>query len=287
MVGFLPYSPNSKKRCPQCGTKKSLTLFVDLETGDIFPPEFGVCDKVQKCGFSRWPGKDSQSEPVKFIPEPPRPIDYLPTEEVEKRMVNTSSNFFFEFLKNLIGMEGLEAAKNRYKLGTSLGHPGYVSFPQIDTQGRLRQIQEVLYDPESGKRSKEPGSQRWAFEKWKYPELNLKQCYGGLHLIRENDKPIALVEAAKTAIICSHFIPSYNWLSTTSLGMLNNERCKPIRGRDLVLFPDLGAEELWRRKARHIKGMKSITVSEYLNKNAKKYNMNVGEDLADLIIKQK
>jgi hypothetical protein len=283
MVGFLPYSPSSKVRCSQCGTKKSLTLFVNLESGEVFPPEFGVCDRAQKCGYSRWPGTNSQQELIKYVPEPPRPFDYLDMAEVDKRMSNKGKNHFFEFLKGLIGKDGLEKVKERYKLGTSLSHPGYVSFPQIDELGRLRQIQEVLYDRETGKRIKDKGSQRWAIEKWQYPDLNLQQCYGGLRLIKGNDKPIAIVEAAKTAIICSHFIPSYNWVSTTSLGMLNNERCKPLRGRHLVLFPDVGAEPIWQKKARHIKGMRSIQVSDYLSK----HSMIIGEDIADLIIKTK
>lgn len=286
MVGFLPYSPNSKVRCPQCGKPKSLTLFRDLETGEVYPPEFGVCDRVQKCGYNRWPGNHSQQELVKYIPEPPKPADYLDMAEVQKRMDNKAKNHFFDWLGGLIGREGLEKAKDLYKLGTSLVHPGYVSFPQIDAQGRLCQIQEVLYDGITGKRNKRNGSQRWAFEKWQYPELNIKQCYGGLHLIKDNSKPIALVESFKSAVICSHYIPSYNWLSTTSLGMLNNERSKPLRGRDLVLFPDLGAGKNWQYKAKYIKGMKSIRVSDYLDKNANKFDMNIGDDIADLIIKR-
>jgi len=287
MVNFLPYSPSSKVRCPQCGKPKRLTLFTNLNTGEIYPPEFGVCDRIQACGYNKRPGKSSQLKPVKFIQEPPTPVSYLDIIEVEKRMINNAKNHFFEYLKDLIGKDGLAQVKEQYKLGTSLVHPGFVSFPQIDTQGRLRQIQEVLYDSKTGKRIKKNGSQRWGFEKWQYPDLNLQMSYFGSHLIRGNDKPIAIVEAAKTAIIASHFIPSYNWVASISLGMLGNERCKPYQGRNLILFPDLGAETIWQRKANYIKGMKSIKVSDYLHKNAKKHNLNIGDDLADLILKNK
>ncbi|APA65649.1 DUF6371 domain-containing protein [Maribacter sp. 1_2014MBL_MicDiv] len=286
MVSFLPYSPNSKVRCPQCGKPKRLTLFINLNTGEIYPPEFGVCDRIQACGYNKRPDKKSQLEQVKLIPKPPKPIDYLDIVEVEKRMSNNAKNHFFEFLKNLIGKEGMAKVREQYKLGTSLIHPGFVTFPQIDTEGRLRQIQEVLYNPKTGERNKKKGSQRWGFEKWKYPNLNLEMTYFGSHLITGNDKPIAIVESAKTAIIASHFIPSYNWVASISLGMLSNERCKSLKGRNVVLFPDLGAEPIWKKKAKYIKGMTSIKVSDYLNKNSKKYNLNNGDDLADLILKQ-
>ena len=286
MVSFLPYSPNSKVRCPQCGKPKRLTLFTNLNTGETYPPEFGICDRIQSCGYSNWPKINSKLNKVMLKPSLNKPIDYLDMVEVENRISNNAKNYFFEFMENLIGKNDLEKLKQQYKIGTSLVHPGFVTFPQIDKEGRLRQIQEVLYNPKTGKRNKKKGSQRWGFEKWQYPNLNLEMTYFGSHLIRDSKKPIAIVEAAKTAIIASHFIPNYIWLATISLGMLSNERCKPYQGRNLILFPDLGAEDIWKKKANYIKGMNSIKVSDYLNKNAKKYNLNNGDDLADLILKQ-
>ncbi|MFS4447316.1 DUF6371 domain-containing protein [Maribacter sp. 2307UL18-2] len=206
--------------------------------------------------------------------------------ELEERMINSKENHFFTWLGGLIGIEGLKVLKERYKLGTSTIYNGLVSFPQIDAKGRLHRIKEMRYNPNNGKRSKMLGSQRWAFEKRLFPDMNLEQVYFGSHLIVGNDKPIALVESEKTALVCSHFMSKFIWLATGSLGMLSNERCKHLRGRELFLFPDLGATEVWAKKTRYLKGFKGIKVSKYLEENANEYNLKEGDDLADLFINE-
>lgn len=281
-IGFLPYTPKSKTRCPQCGKAKRATLFQNLDTGEIYPHEFSVCDRVQKCGWSNHPGKATIGTPVKFIPEPPRPTDYFDMSEVVARERNTGENQFFIWLESVVGRKAFDSLKNKYRMGTSLRRKGFVSFPQIDTQGRLRQIQEVNYGKD-GHRIKTKGSQRWGFEKWEYPERSIRQCYGGSHLIRGNDKPIAVVESFKSAVVASHFIDDYVWVSSTSLGMLNAERCKDFKGRKLILFPDVGAYSQWAKKSKYIKGMKEIKVSDYLELNAERHGLKEGCDIADLL----
>lgn len=286
MIKFVPYTPKSKGRCPSCGRAKTFTYFMDTDTGERFPPEYGVCDRVESCSYSLRPDKDSKGEKVVFIPEPPRPVYFLDMNEVTERMANDGQNYFFDWLDELIGKGWADALKKLYRLGTSLEHEGFVSFPLIDIDQNLRQIKEMKYDSASGKRIHEKGSQRWSHEKWKYPDLNLQLTYFGSHLLKEDNKPVALVESEKSAVLASHFIPKFTWIATGSLTLLTNERCQQLQGMDLTLFPDLLAYPLWKNKAKFLKGMRSINVSDYLEVNAQRFNLQKGDDIADLIIKK-
>lgn len=52
------------------------------------------------------------------------------------------------------------------------------------------------------------------------------------------DRPIALVEAEKTAVIMSEIYPQYIWLAAGGLGEVQPDKFRPLRGRKLILFPD-------------------------------------------------
>ncbi|CAZ98728.1 DUF6371 domain-containing protein [Zobellia galactanivorans] len=280
---YVPYTPNSKKDCPKCGGKKTLTLFMNRLTGEVYPDTFGTCDRQESCGYNNRPKRTTRTSKEVIKPTPPKPIDYIDIQEVINRELE-GNNHFFTFLRGCIGTDGLNHVKMKYRLGTSIEHSKFVAFPQIDEKGRCRQIKEMLYDPKTGKRKKIKGAQRWAFEKFRYPNLNLEQCFFGSHLIAGNEKPIALVESEKTALICSYFIPDYIWLATGCLTMLTPQRCAFLKGRKLILYPDKGkAFAIWKMKAAKIKGTASITVSDYLET---KSEVKEGDDLADLILKK-
>lgn len=62
-----------------------------------------------------------------------------------------------------------------------------------------------------------------------------------MHRVNEDyQKIIAIVESEKTAIIMSLFIPDYIWIATGSNQNLKFELLKPIKKRNVVLFPDKG-----------------------------------------------
>ena len=52
------------------------------------------------------------------------------------------------------------------------------------------------------------------------------------------DRPIAIVEAEKTAVIMSEIYPQYIWLAAGGLGEVQVDKFCPLRGRKLILFPD-------------------------------------------------
>lgn len=111
----------------------------------------------------------------------------------------------------------------------------------------------------------------------------LSQCQFGEHLLPLcPDLPVALVEAEKTAVICSAVFPEFLWLATGGLGQFN-DRVIVLLGRQVIAFPDLGAYDRWRKKAKDYP-LLDITVSDYLEKNATPQQREIGADLADLVV---
>ena len=89
----------------------------------------------------------------------------------------------------------------------------------------------------------------------------------------------------KTAVICSAVFPEFLWLATGGLGQFN-DRVKVLLGRQVIAFPDLGACDKWRKKAKDYP-LLDITVSDYLEMNATPQQREMGADLADLVVEER
>ena len=148
----------------------------------------------------------------------------------------------------------------------------------------------MLYDPETGKRVKEPFTHiTWAHKSQEMENYNLQQCYFGEHLLKsEPKKPVALVESEKTAIISSVYFPQFIWLAVGSLTNLNAEKCKPLQGRSVYLFADLKGYDKWNIKiqelTRQMPGTRFM-ISDLLEKKASPAERDEGLDLADYLIR--
>jgi hypothetical protein len=153
-------------------------------------------------------------------------------------------------------------------------------FWQIDDKEKIHACKIMQYDRHTGKRIKKPYNHiNWLHNAIKEPDFNLCQCLFGLHRVNEDyQKTIAIVESEKTAIIMSVFIPDYIWLATGSKQNLKFDLLKPIKKRNIVLFPDKGEYFNWQKKANELKqiGFK-IAVSELIEQT----DFENGFDLAD------
>ena len=94
--------------------------------------------------------------------------------------------------------------------------------------------------------------------------------------------PVALVEAEKTAMICSAVFPEFLWLANGGLGQFN-DHVKVLLGRQVIAFPDPGAYDRGRKKAKYYP-LLDITVSDYLEKNATPQQREMGADLANWVV---
>ena len=151
------------------------------------------------------------------------------------------------------------------------------------------------YNPETGKRIKNcDGAVNWVHSQLKksgeLPDSwELSQCLFGEHLLlRRPEATVCLVESEKTAIICSGVMPEYVWLATGGKQNFKAEKCECLKGRKVILYPDLGAFEDWKNKGETIARSVgfSLSVSDVLERIATPEDRESGFDIADYVIKQ-
>lgn len=122
----------------------------------------------------------------------------------------------------------------------------------------------------------------------KLDNFNLNQCYFGEHLLRiDLNKPVAIVESEKTAIISSVFLPEFIWLACGSVNNLNESKTNALKGRNVVLFPDLECYALWNNKIPQLSKLATFRTSTLLRDNATKAEKEQGLDLADYLLQIK
>ena len=319
MPYLQPYKGASTRHvCPSCKTKQTFTLYLDGNTDQPIHPTVGKCNREIKCGYHYTPrqffidypeknNNQSKKRPTKSQPSISRTSNKYSRDEKQStapvnigfipyKYVKQSASYnshFVRFLCDYFPKEKIQNVVEDYALGATKKKG--VIFWQIDINGKIRTGKIMQYNPRTGKRIKNrSGAINWVHNKLKYnnpdyANFNLCQCYFGEHLLRLNpDKPVAIVEAEKTAIITSMIIPQYNWLATGNLNGLNMEKSRVLENRDIVLYPDAGCYEKWRKKMQQIKNeiFCHITISNLIEIHATLKQKEAGYDLADYIIEQ-
>ena len=80
--------------------------------------------------------------------------------------------------------------------------------------------------------------------------FKLKQCLFGEHLLgQDTTATVAIAESEKTAIMASIMMPQFIWLAAGSLHGLDEDKCRALANRTVLLFPDVGAYTLWTERA--------------------------------------
>ena len=197
-------------------------------------------------------------------------------------------NNLYLFLRSKFGAEEAERLIGAYRVGTSKHWPGSCVFWQTDINGSVRTGKVMLYDAETGKRIKQPFNHvTWVHSLLKLPDYNLRQCFFGEHLLPMNrDKPVAIVESEKTAIVASYYLPEYVWLATGGKhGCFNTDALRVLRGRQVTLFPDLGATQQWREKLPLLKSLGiEANIFNFLEESASDDERTEGYDMADYLL---
>lgn len=98
---------------------------------------------------------------------------------------------------------------------------------------------------------------------------------------------MALVESEKTALIASCYLPEYTWLATGGKnGCINTEALRVLRGRNVTLFPDLGATKEWEAKISMMKAVGiDVSLFEQLGNLANEEERQNGLDIADYLLR--
>ena len=297
--------PRVKLTCPSCGKAKCFTPYVDVTTGNIIGPEFGVCDHVKKCGYKRSPtGKDlrdkdmfvSDKEVLKGFDDPMarelvETMDYGTMMETLTGRKSTLEMF----LSWLFGEERERKTAMMYKLGTTTlwNWKDCAVYWQIDKDWRIRTGKIMEYEirrDESGnpmdvKRVKEPMDKVYWAHCLKGQDFALRQCLFGEHLLNyyPENQEVNVVESEKTAIICNMAKPKSLFMATGGLYNIRLDTMEVLKGRKIVLYPDKGeAYERWREKARlDLHGL-DVEISDFVEKAE---GMPEGADIGDIIIR--
>lgn len=214
---------------------------------------------------------------------------FIPTKYPDRIMAHRST--FDDYLQVIFGKPKADKARTDYRLGGTVDRK--TIFWQIDYLSNVRTGKVITYKTD-GHRDKSVNPA------WVHTDLirlkvlpstfHVQQCLFGEHLLHDNPgKPVALVEAEKTAVICSLIYPSHVWVSVGGMAGLSAERCKALRCRDVTIFPDTDTEGKtfadWQLIAhehlRHI--CHTLTVSDVLERFADDTQKKDKIDIADLL----
>lgn len=287
---------SSRYHCPGCQHRdKTFVRYIDIETNQYIQDNVGRCNRESSCGYHFTPKEyfaqnNIQPQKPTFIPvqnsiHKPLPISYISSVHFQQTLSNFHNNNFVQFLINSFGNSVVQQVLNTYFIGTSRHWQGATIFWQIDKEGKIRTGKIMLYDAVTAKRIKQPFNHiTWVHSLLKDKDYNLNQCLFGEHLLKNNTKPIAIVESEKTAIIASIYLPQYCWLATGSLSNLSPLKCDVLQGLNVVLFPDLNAFDKWVIKANELKSITNFQVSNLLETKATQEDKKQGFDLADYLL---
>lgn len=189
----------------------------------------------------------------------------------------------------MLGRSAASELMQRYNVGSSKHWTGATVFWEVDISGRIRTGKVMLYNPENGRRIKEPHNHiTWVHSLLKKEKFHLRQCLFGEHLLTaDSHQTVALVESEKSALIASHFLPQYLWIATGGKnGAFNNETMSVLKNRQVLLFPDLGATEYWRGKMEMMQRLGiEVSLFDFMENNATDEERKAGYDIADYLLK--
>ena len=263
--------------CPSCG-KKTFKPFVLASDGKtiVDAERFGRCERVNSCGYFRYPGGDDKYDYDYTAPtrQPQQKIvpDFIPEEFVEKTFCRFKENVFFMYLVEMFGINEAYRLQELYNIGTAKN--GGTIFWQQDKEGNFR-TGKVMYYNKDGHRKKDKTS--WYIHNKVKDNFVLQQVFFGEHLVTE-EKPIALCESEKTAIMMSVFRPEFVWIATGGSEMLNDYRLDRLPRLDFV-FPDNGQFKKWQGKTERYEGRQ---IDTSVDQAVKEGRLKEGDDILDL-----
>jgi len=184
---------------------------------------------------------------------------YIPAQFVVDHLSTESS--FCKCLFRLFDKERVEYAASEYMLGcySELGNDDDVMFPSIDMEGYVRNIkvQHYCVDEKSERFFHKDEKHTYWLGKMLYKDQTFDSTtFFGTHLLMKYpETTVVLVESPKNAVVGTCMFPQYVWVAVGSKSYLTLDRLECMRGRKVIVMPDVDAIDDWRRilaKAKHI-----------------------------------
>jgi hypothetical protein len=167
---------SKKHHCPDCN-KKTFVLYIDTETGDYLPEQYGRCDRESKCSYHLNPYLDGYAKVIweqekgnrselpnnwkpkrkKAIPQPPpEPVffdveTFKQTLQPERYEKNTFIQNLFYRVQFPFEVDEVTKVIQLYRLGTIIkgSWTGAVTLPYIDKKGFVRTVQVKKFDEQN------------------------------------------------------------------------------------------------------------------------------------------
>nr|WP_320947530.1 DUF6371 domain-containing protein [Bacteroides intestinalis] len=299
---------SDRHTCPKCGKPKCFTYYVDAN-GHPLDTTVGRCDHESGCGYHYPPKEYFKDNPELKYQEkesacpiradrpktPGKPsgktIGTIPYEYVSRS--RSDNSHLIQFLLSLQehNAEQVRRVLDDYRIGAT--KDGSTIFWQIDSEGRVRTGKIIRYNREDGHRIKD-NSVNWVHSLLKKrsvvgDEWTLTQCLFGEHLLSQAAdwrKVVAVVESEKTALVCAIQYPECVWLATGGKSQLAADKMTVLAGRTVIFYPDVDAYQEWKQRTMAFSFCRSVTVSDFLERNATEEYRRRKVDIADLILRQ-
>ena len=167
---------SKKYHCPDCN-KKTFVRYIDTETGDYLPEQYGRCDRESKCSYHLNPYLDGYAKAVweqeqgnrselpnnwkpqrkKAVPQPtPEPVffdfdTFKQTLQPERYEKNTFIQNLFYRVQFPFEVDEVTKVIQLYRLGTVANgyRAGANTFPFIDIKGNIRAVQVKQFDEQN------------------------------------------------------------------------------------------------------------------------------------------
>jgi len=225
----------SKKHvCPSC-KKKRFVKYIDTQTSEYLPDNYGRCDRESNCGYYLNPYENSYAKMIidqeegnavnwklkapTHKPQPKKETVFIPVSELQKTLKDYDKNIFIQNLLTKVEFpfdaKDVETLISLYRLGTNAKN-GAVCFPFIDASQNIRAVQEKIFNATNHTAKSKKYHTSWLHSRLQYSYKNKPlpdwlecylnndtkvSCLFGEHLLTKYPhNPVALVEAPKTAI---------------------------------------------------------------------------------------
>lgn len=167
---------SKKHHCPECN-KKTFVLYIDTETGDYLPEQYGRCDRESKCSYHLNPYLDGYAKAIqekekgnrsefpnnwkplqkKVTSQPtPEPVffdfdTFKQTLQPERYEKNTFIQNLFYRVQFPFEVNEVTRVIQLYRLGTVANgyRVGANTFPFIDIKGNVRAVQVKQFDEQN------------------------------------------------------------------------------------------------------------------------------------------
>ncbi|WP_373799116.1 DUF6371 domain-containing protein [Bacteroides heparinolyticus] len=286
---------NSRHTCPACGRPDCFVFYVDA-MGNPLASDVGRCEHRNSCGYEKTPKMFFDEHPQEKERNEYRPVlpqhqkqetktDYIPFDLIQRS--ESTGNNLMRYLGKFFPLPDLRRLTKAYHLGST--RKGEIIFPEIDIQGRCRTGKIMQYGEDGHRVKNERDAVDWLHARYmrqqekKASDFHLKQCLFGEHLLTERpDEIVALTESEKSAIICALVFPDFVWVSCGGKHGLKPDLCKPLAGRNILVYADADAANEWREKIAQLTFCKSIRLSDW----SKGEPQGSKQDIADLILEE-